>query len=586
MSERIFRYVEIDVDYCSLTYGGAPCAAVLGTTGDAKCFNMFRGCQDKDNFARETKTIRLCEPVSGIPIGQHFFPCILGISAQSSSVNIGGYDKRLSAFGRRATLEVTCHDFTDHDRFLDKYQGERVTGAAQQNGVGYDPGETGTFFARLKRRWPYYAGRNIRLVDAKIENGTIVVVRTRHFILTDFETDDQDRYKIKARDPLDLASNTNAVAPAPTRGVLAADVLSTDREATLSPAGIGDEDYPAEGRVIIGDELISFTRTGDVINFVRRGLRNTEASDHSADDSVQVTLSYQNERVDVVLRDLFNAADIDPSFIPDAKWTQEVDHWAWSIKITTDILKPTEISELIPELAVLGISVWWDYDEQEIGFQTIRPIDGDEITEITDDTGLKSFKSVDRDSDRLTEVYFSHVLRNPTLDRKNPENYERGRYLVGVDSKRENAFGDTKVKEINCRLIENGNDGLVKRLSSRLLKRREFAPKLYTLKLDAKDNVKLTSVLRVTTRQEQAEDGTLEPILMQVVRIIDDQPGHDYTVEAIDFTYTGKYGRIMDATTAPASYTAATDQEREDGGFIVDADTLEFPDGEPPYRFV
>ncbi|MFO7477754.1 MAG: hypothetical protein R6X03_05330 [Methyloceanibacter sp.] len=49
-------YVEVDLDYCGLTYGQAPCLAALGVTGDRKCFNTVKTCQDRENFNRAPGT--------------------------------------------------------------------------------------------------------------------------------------------------------------------------------------------------------------------------------------------------------------------------------------------------------------------------------------------------------------------------------------------------------------------------------------------------------------------------------------------------------------------------------------------------
>lgn len=46
------QIVEIDVDYCPLTYGTTPCGAVLGTDGVRKCYNTYATCQNVTNFGR------------------------------------------------------------------------------------------------------------------------------------------------------------------------------------------------------------------------------------------------------------------------------------------------------------------------------------------------------------------------------------------------------------------------------------------------------------------------------------------------------------------------------------------------------
>src|SRR5690625_2721726 len=50
-------FVEIEQDFCNLTYGVAPCMAGIGVTGNTQCYNTLRTCQDTDNFSRGTKNL-------------------------------------------------------------------------------------------------------------------------------------------------------------------------------------------------------------------------------------------------------------------------------------------------------------------------------------------------------------------------------------------------------------------------------------------------------------------------------------------------------------------------------------------------
>lgn len=50
MSRELLQIVELDVNYCNLTYGTSPCTAVLGTDGVRKCYNTFKTCQDTEHF--------------------------------------------------------------------------------------------------------------------------------------------------------------------------------------------------------------------------------------------------------------------------------------------------------------------------------------------------------------------------------------------------------------------------------------------------------------------------------------------------------------------------------------------------------
>lgn len=587
MSQREpFEYIEIDVDFCALTYGTAPCSAGLGSTGEKKCFNMFRHCQDQGNFDKATKTLRFCANISGIPVDELFFPCLLSVSSRSSSVNIAGANKKLSAFGKRATLDVVLQDFPYHDRLLDKYQRERISGAALASGNGYDPAKVGTFFPRLLARWPYYANRPVRHVEGYIDDGEFVAIKTSHFIIVDFEVDSNDRVTLKGRDPLDLASNEKSVLPQPSNGVLALNIGSGLSSFDLSPEGIGDSEYPETGRALVGSEYMAFTRTEDTITPTERGLSGTIASSHDQGENFQVGFSLNDTRVDDALADIFiNYAGIDPSYIPTAKWEAEITRWAPGLKLTGDVVKPEDISKFIPEISTLGFSIWWDDENQEVGLKAVRPIDNDTIFKLNDDNAIKEISISHNQSDRITEVLFSTVIKSPLDDPDSSKSYLRGRYIVDPIAKSDNAYGDSKFKEINCRLLNQGNDDLVRVTGRSLLRRFVDAPKSYEILLDAKDNaIGLTDVLEVTSRNITDDDGAPLPTLMQVVEIKGKRASHDFTVVAQDFTLSGRFGYCME-NDAPV-YDAASAPERDSGNFAVDENTLKFPDNTLPYEAI
>ena len=68
IGREVIEIVEIDLDYCSLTYGVGPCTAALGVTGEHKCFNGYATCQAKAAFDKITKTLRYGTNVSGLPV--------------------------------------------------------------------------------------------------------------------------------------------------------------------------------------------------------------------------------------------------------------------------------------------------------------------------------------------------------------------------------------------------------------------------------------------------------------------------------------------------------------------------------------
>jgi len=584
------QIVEIDVDYCTRTYGTSPCLASLGTTGTNKCFNTFATCQYTSAFTRTALTLKFVNNRSNLPKGLNAYPCLQerGITAFSSTVNIAGGDDRLGAFGRRATVEVKLKDFVADDIGIDKYQTQRVSGTAQSSGVGYNPVDRGTFFTKLKARWPYYAGRSLRVVDGYVDGGVLVTEQTRHFIITNMTGPDKDgNVSFEGKDVLALADDKKAVAPKPSSGKLGNNVtVDHGQTFTLTPAGIGST-YPTAAWVTIGSEVLSYTRSGDVVTLYDRGSYGTVATAHSAGDSFQVALNIVGQRVDDTIYDLLvNYAGIPSTYCPIVtEWEPEITKWLSGLSLDTVITKPTGVAQLIGELSILGISIWWDEVNQKIKLQANHPVGDALITPISDRNNIKFIEQEDKDEDRLTQVHFYSKQSDPTKDYKDKGYYDQINVLVDTEAEGTNAYNDTKIKEVFCRWLNNGADAIVRTLGIRLLKRFNTPPINYTILLDAKDrDISLVDVLELDSRTVTDETGLPIKKLLQVFKRTEKRSGHEVEITAQAFTYEGRFG-IVRASGSPV-YSLATDAEKKEGSWFVDGSTLLFSDGTGPYIFI
>jgi hypothetical protein len=583
------QYVEIDVDYCTQTYGSSPCLAVLGTTGTKKCFNTYGTCQFTSAYVKSAKTLTFVNNRANLPKDFLSYPVLeeRGVSAFSSTVNIAGSDPRMSAFGRRATVVVKLSDFVDDDLGFDKYQTQRVSGAAQSSAVGYNPVEFGTFFTRLKARWPYYAGRPLRVIDGFIDGGVLTIDQTRHFIVTDITgPDSSGKVTIEGKDILALADDKKALAPKPSRGKLDRDIDLVATTFILTPAGIGSE-YPASGMASIGSEVVPYTRSVDTITLTGRGVKGTIASTHSLGDSFQEAINLEGARIDDTIYDLLvNYAKVDPSFCPlVTAWEPEITRWMSSVLLDTVITKPTGVAQLLGELADLGVSIWWDDVAQKVEILANHPVGDAAITDISDRNNIKKIEQEDQDEDRITQVHFYTKQSDPMKDYKDKSNYDQIQLIVDTDAEGVNAYNDTKVREVFCRWLNNGADAVVRVQALRLLQRFNTPPVHYTITLDSQDRaLGLTDVLRLDSRIATDDTGLPVKRLLQVYRKEETRSGHELKVSAQAFIYEGRYGYIM-ANGSPV-YGSATQAQKDTGAFMVDGTTLVFADGTKPYVFI
>jgi hypothetical protein len=567
----------------------ATVAEVRAKTGERKCFNTFGTCQFQSAFTKSTKKLTFINNRSNLPKGLVAYPALKdnGVSAFSSTVNVAGSNPRMNAFGRRASVTVSLKDFVDDDVWFDKYQLERISGAAQASGVGYDPGSVGTFFTRLKARWPYYAGRPLRVIDGYVDDGILTVTQTRHFIITDMNGPDNDgNVTFEGKDVLALADDKKALAPTPSKGKLGANVTAAVGQTfSLTPSGIQAE-YPTSGWGTIGSELVTFTRSGAVVTLTGRGQEGTVAATHSLGDTFQVALYISGARVDDTIYSLLTTyAKVPTSFCPlVTEWEPEITKWMDSVLLKTVITKPTGVAQLVGELSDIGVSVWWDDVNQKVRLLATHPVDDELVVPISDNLDIKAISQEDFDEDRVTQVHFYTKQSDPTKDYKDKNNYDRLNVLVDTTAESVNAYNDTKVREVFCRWLNDGADAIVRTLSLRLLKRLNTPPVHYTIVLDAElKTLNLADVVELDSRVATDETGLPVKKLLQIIRRTEKKSGHEVEIEAQSFRYDGKYGQVM-ANGSPV-YGSATDEQKRLGAFFVGT-SLKFSDGSPPYAFI
>ncbi len=287
--------VDLLLSYCSLTFSNSPCTA--SGTGDAKCYNTFDSCQDTANYSPASTLghFRFYQSRSPAPIGLAGslvsgidpIPNLLNVSISPAKLDVSG--------GLGVRSSVTC-TFTDHpysDIGVDKYIDDRT----------YIASDKGSFWTKLRARNPNYQNRSLRVLSGDLENGVFDInnFETRYYVVDSMNVTD-GKCTIVAKDPLKLAGSKKAQAPAPSNGLLQSAITSGAASLTLTPAGVGNSEYPVSGKVLIKSEVMSFTRAGDVLTFTS-AQNNTLATEHRANDTVQLCLEYNGEQVNDIVKD-------------------------------------------------------------------------------------------------------------------------------------------------------------------------------------------------------------------------------------------------------------------------------------------
>lgn len=581
LHNRPMTVVEIDIDQCTRTYGVAPCTASLSVSNQHKCYNAWGSCQVFSAFNKGVNTLRFCEDTYPI-VGSNYIPALRSVGGYEQEVNISGYMDTLAGLGKRAHVNVDMRDFTDRDTLTDKYWADRMSGAAQWSGVGYDPEKNGTFWSKFKARNPNYAGRPLRVIRGYVDDaGAFVPVETRAYVMTDIKGPNSGGgVTIVAKDILDLAENKKAQAPKVSFGRLLADMTDSQTSLTLNPAGSG-AGYPSSGYITIGSEIMSFTRSGDVMTVVR-GQQGTQAATHAVNDSVQVAFHVSNQRADAVIYDLLvNYAGIDPSYIDYPEWQAEFNTWGPAYLLSATICKPTGVVQLLGEICVLGMTIWWDEVNQKIRLQLNHPPMVTPV-EINDRNNNISIEQEDNEDERASRIILWTLQLDPTKD-KAEGNFERSFVAVSADEELPFAYGDVRSHTIYNRWLNHGSGALVNIIAGRILNRYKRAPISYKVEVDQKDDIQLADVVVLESDMVVDANGLPLKRLTQVYYRKNNDDKATITLGLQRFQFDWYYGSITE--NSRPTYPLSTDAQKAKGVYMV-GPSLKFSDGRDAYRFV
>lgn len=522
-------FIEVDIAFCSLIYGVAPCTASLTSsppTGEIKCFNSRATCQDIGNFAPSDVTLRFAKPAAYLPTDIDIVAdSIIEVSYTPSTISLG---KNL---GTRATLSVTFkdHKHSDTGDGFDKYLADRT----------YDAYSQGTFWGKFRSRQPYLRGRSLRWITGLVGDA-LVDMETRHFIIDSFDGPTPDgKYTIVAKDVLKLADGDRAQAPLLSNGFLAADITASATSASLLPAGIGDDEYPFGGSdylCIGGNEIVQYSRSGDTLT-ITRGQLGTTATTHKAQDRVQVVKRYAGEDVADILQDLFeNYAGVPASYITIADWQSETATFLGTV-YTATITEPTSVSALASELCEqAGLAIWDDNLLQKLRLQVLRAVVTDAATFTPDNTLKDTLTIKEQPETRLSQVQTYFGQKDPTKPLSNLDNY-RSTSLV-IDDVAEEDYGSASIKTIYSRWIPEAGRTVADRLGAIILGRFRDPPRrlAFSTARYAETDVAIGRGYRVESFCVQDATGAQSDIPIQVTRL---NPGPErFSVEAEEMLWT------------------------------------------------
>ncbi len=572
---KLATIVELDLDFCSLTYGVAPCTAVLGVSSVDRCYNTRKTCPVPANYSPAAKTYRF----SDVTFKEIATPTSLGVCLPMvKSVNVAPTKINPGQnFGQRASVTVTMQDGAYTDFGVDKYVTQR----------SYTPMSQGTFWGKLLARNPFYIGRPLRVRVGFLGDGDEYVsanFETYEYIIDKIDGPYIDGVvTITAKDLLKLADDKTSQFPLLTNGTLSLDMGAGDASFTALPSGIGST-YAASGWVACEAEIMAFTRVGDVFS-VTRAQFGSVAATHKINSKVQQCGVYTNQLVQDIFYDLLvNFAGVPSANIDKTAWDLEVATWMSDYRLSTVITKPTGVKQLLDELTEQGlVYVWWDERESTIPLKAIRPALFVDTVVLNDQANIlnKTLAATQDVTQRLTAAVVYYQPRDYTNNLDKAFNYLYGEENVDTDAESDVEYGQTATKTIFSRWLTDSASAAL--LAQRIVER--YRDSLITLKfqLDVKDAqlVWTGDDVSVTTRMLQGPDGASLATRMQILSV---QPkGDRYEYTALASVFNGRFGFWTDD--AAPDFSAATDLQKETLGFWCD-DTGKMPDGSDGYQWI
>ena len=408
-------------------------------------------------FGVPATTYRFAEPTDYLPGGIAAIASIRSVSYTASRISLG------IDLGQRATLQVA---FTDHRHIF-----------------AAEPFAQGTFWGKWRARYGQrLRGAPIRWVQGLLGQ-SLAEMEIRHFIIESTDGPDTDgTYTISAKDILKLADGDRAQAPLLSRGFLVGSLDTAATSFTLSPVGIGAADYGSSGFVAIGGaEIVSYTRSGDVMTIVR-GQLGTLASAHQAGDRVQRVLTYTGaDPADIIADLLITYAGVPASNIPLSTWKTETASFLGRL-YSSVIAEPVSVNTLISELVEqAALAIWWEPLTQLLKLQVLRSISTTAARFTEDNTLEGSLRVKDQPGTRLSEVWTYFGQRNALRPVDEADNFRS--VAVSADLAAETEYGAAVIKKIFSRWIPFGGRQVALRLNDIQLSRFRDPPRKFSLEL-------------------------------------------------------------------------------------------------------
>lgn len=528
MSDIDALYVEFDIPYCALTFSQGLCTA----TG-VPCFNTRNNshdCGDPANYDATVKTVRFAKlngyefwPSDGVPT----LTILSDAKSTSAKIDPG------KTMGMRATCQITLDNCLSVLSGIDKNMiaREESYAANGERSRFYQ----GTFLGKFKAITPFIFGSEVRVYRGFVGEE----MQVEHYTIDNFSGPNNAGGMVyDCVDFLKLTNGNSSQFPAPTTGVLSADIDTLATGFTALPAGVGDLEYPASGHIAFGKEASSFTRVGDVFTFVERAVKG-DLSDHEEGTSVQLVGEYTSQTSAFILHDLITGyTPLSASYVDYSSWNEEVLQFQNAL-FSAFIVKPESVSKLINELIEqAGLIFYADVKARLIRLKVLRPIAS---TESIDESIIEKFSQSEIQKDRVSQAWTYYNQKNPFLNLDEETNY----FSRVISPTAENLYPTESIKKTFSRWIPSNALSTAVDLNERVIQRYVNPPKVFNFDVPRRNQLNLGQGIVVNHRANEDAFGASSPSPTLITSINYGRSSDQVSGQEFFFTdYTGGGGGV------------------------------------------
>ena len=583
--------MEIDLDFCSLDFGVAPCTA-SGAAG-TECYNTFATCPvqgDYSAFGRSTKTYRFSsqridelQQAGDAPT----IPSITSVSMAPTKLTPA------QGLGVRSTVNIRLQDHPFNDVGTDPYFRTRT----------YTPEDQGTFWGKFVARNKFYENRPLRIKQGYLnEDGSFDasnLIEREYVIHKITGPDASGKVTIDAKDPLKFADAVKAQWPQPPVAVLDGAINSsvtsfsiTDSDAQIFDGFNGGQEY-----IRIDDELMHMTNVVDngggsyTVTVDSRGSSLSQPiiysltvvpDEHDDDTNIQLCHYFSSARIDDICFFLLNtAAGIDSSFLPLSKWQDSLDFSGLTGYLLTALLvEPTAVKTYLSELTEYTIMLYWHEREQEVLMNSL--LDKTSSNRPTFDDSSHIVKdSVNHTLDvtqRISQVWTYFGLRSPILQMDELKSFSNVEITADLSKESVDEYAKPAVKQIFSRWFPVNFRNIVLEINTNLLNNYKDTKDIMTIDLDPKDDDNWTGDRVFVDTQYLQESSGANKVQGYIILQVNEKlkpTGTEYTYLLQSEFGLGRYARITpnqdpDIPANPfPDYPAANDDLKERYAFIA-----------------